>query len=135
MQFALEQSRRKPRAWKGHRAPWVAAPSLSRKRRAAEGGGNWSCLIPQVAELGQPDAASSQAADHRRCLSGLEEVPTGQWGQLRPPAPGGWSCPSRVPSLQQACVLLAGTPVHFSSSPQSHQPSLEPGSLPRRFEQ
>lgn len=135
MQFALEQSRQKPRAWKGHGAPWVAAPSLPRKTRAAEGGGSWSCLIPQVAEPGQPDAASSQVAEQRRCLSGLEEVPTGQWGQHRPPTPGGWSFPSCVPSFQQACVLLAGTPVHFSSSPQSHQPSLEPGNLPGEFEQ
>ena len=71
MQFALEQSGQKPRAWKGHRAPWVAAPSLSRKRRAAEGGGNWSCLIPQVAEPGQPDAASShrQQSKGGACLA------------------------------------------------------------------
>ena len=41
-----------------------------------EGGGNWSCLIPQVAELGQPDAASSHRQQSiggacmawRRCL-------------------------------------------------------------------
>lgn len=32
-------------------------------------------------------------------------------------------------------MLLAGIPVHFSSSPQSHQPSLEPGNLPGEFEQ